>query len=55
MPSEASIYAACHPAAGDALYYVASGNGGHIFSATLKQHDSAIEKYLLKPTTIIDP
>lgn len=45
-PSKADIAAALHPTAGDALYYVASGKGGHIFSATLKQHDVAIRQYL---------
>lgn len=49
MPSAASINAALHPAAGDALYYVASGTGGHVFSPTLSAHDTAIEKYLLAP------
>jgi UPF0755 protein len=49
VPSVASINAALHPAPGDALYYVANGNGSHIFSATLKAHDIAIEKYLLSP------
>lgn len=45
MPSRSSLYAALHPAAGDALYYVATGRGGHTFSATLKAHDMAIDKY----------
>jgi UPF0755 protein len=56
MPSGASIQAALHPAAGDALYYVASGNGGrHVFSATLQQHDAAIDRYLLAPRVCVSP
>ncbi|QLH43442.1 MAG: endolytic transglycosylase MltG [Coxiellaceae bacterium] len=49
MPSASSITAALHPAAGDALYYVATGVGGHAFSNTLKAHDVAIKQYLLRP------
>lgn len=49
VPSASSLYAALHPASGDALFYVANGRGSHIFSATLKDHDVAIDKYLLAP------
>ena len=49
MPAVASIYAALHPTATDALYYVANRKGGHIFSQTLQAHDVAIKKYLLAP------
>lgn len=45
MPSAASIYAALHPAAGDALYYVAQGDGSHRFSATYPEHLEAVQKY----------
>lgn len=55
VPAEASIVAALHPAAGDALYYVASGNGGHIFSATLQQHDAAILQYLAVKKSLLKP
>lgn len=47
MPGEASIYAALHPAPGKVLYFVAKGDGSHVFSDTLKQHDAAIRKYQL--------
>jgi len=50
MPDAASVQAAVHPTAGDALYYVAKGDGSHVFSVTLKQHDAAIKKYLLNPS-----
>lgn len=45
MPGISSINAALHPAMNDALYYVAKGDGSHIFSRTLKQHDQAIKEY----------
>jgi len=47
LPGKASIEAALHPAAGDALYFVARGNGTHQFSATLSEHDAAVRKYQL--------
>lgn len=48
MPSEQSLWAALHPAKTKSLYFVARGDGSHSFSTTLKQHDVAIEKYLIK-------
>jgi len=45
MPSAASIYAALHPSFGDALYYVAQGDGSHWFSATYPEHVQAVQKY----------
>jgi UPF0755 protein len=42
-PGEASIEAALYPdSACKALYFVASGDGGHVFSVSLKEHLSAI-------------
>ncbi len=55
IPSAASINAALHPAAGTALYYVATGYGGHVFSNTLQQQDAAIAKYLLRPRFDLAP
>lgn len=48
MPGRKAIYAALHPAEGDALYFVARGDGSHVFSATLKEHNNAVIKYQLK-------
>ena len=48
LPGRAAIHAALHPAAGDALYFVARGDGGHVFSATLAEHEQAVRKYQLR-------
>ena len=49
LPSVESIEAALHPADGDSLYFVATGEDGrHKFSATLKEHNQAVRRYQLK-------
>ncbi|HMM76887.1 MAG TPA: endolytic transglycosylase MltG [Gammaproteobacteria bacterium] len=45
MPGEAAIAAALHPAPGDALYFVARGDGSHVFSATLDAHNAAVHEH----------
>jgi UPF0755 protein len=45
MPGLASLYAALHPAATDALYFVAKGDGSSHFSKSLEEHDRAVTKY----------
>jgi len=47
MPGEASIEAALHPAPGDSLYFVGKGDGSHVFSKTLEQHNAAVRRYQL--------
>jgi UPF0755 protein len=47
LPGRAAIRAALHPAAGNALYFVAKGDGTHQFSATLAEHNAAVRKYIL--------
>ncbi len=47
LPGRAAIHAALHPAAGDSLYFVAKGDGGHCFSATLEEHNQAVRRYQL--------
>lgn len=47
MPGLASLHAALHPDEGDALYFVARGDGSHQFSSTLEQHNRAVIKYQL--------
>lgn len=48
MPGREALQAAVHPAAGDALYFVALGDGSgrHVFSATLDEHNAAVRQYL---------
>lgn len=48
LPGRAAIQAALHPAVGNALYFVARGDGGHVFSATLEAHNRAVREYQLK-------
>lgn len=48
LPGRASIHAALHPAEGADLYFVARGDGGHVFSTTLAQHEAAVRKYQLQ-------
>ncbi|ROR32629.1 endolytic transglycosylase MltG [Inmirania thermothiophila] len=45
MPGLDAIRAVLHPAPGDALYFVARGDGTHVFSATLAEHRRAVARY----------
>jgi len=45
MPGKASLLAAVRPAATKALYFVARGDGSSQFSATLDEHNRAVNKY----------
>lgn len=45
MPGKASLDAAVRPAATDALYFVARGDGSSEFSATLPAHNRAVNQY----------
>jgi len=45
MAGLASIQAALHPAADNALYFVARGDGSSQFSRTLDEHNRAVNKY----------
>lgn len=47
MPGRAALLAATHPAPGDALYFVARGDGSHVFTSNLADHSRAVAKYQL--------
>ncbi len=42
-----AIHAALNPVDGDELYFVARGDGSHVFSATLSEHNQAVRRYQL--------
>lgn len=48
MPGEGALLAAVQPAAGESLYFVANGSGGHVFSKTLREHNNAVREYQLR-------
>lgn len=48
MPGWAAIEAALNPDQTEYLYFVADGSGGHYFSKTLQEHESAVDRYILK-------
>jgi UPF0755 protein len=44
-PGREAIAAVLDPAETDALYYVADGTGGHVFSRTLQEHNANAERW----------
>lgn len=48
MPGKDALLAVLHPADGNALYFVARGDGSHHFSSTLKEHNRAVDRYQRK-------
>ncbi|UTF60555.1 endolytic transglycosylase MltG [Gilvimarinus sp. DA14] len=48
LPGEGALHASMHPEAGDELYFVAKGDGTHVFSATLEEHNKAVRDYQLQ-------
>ncbi|MFM8443735.1 MAG: endolytic transglycosylase MltG [Methylococcus sp.] len=45
LPGRQAIHAALHPAEGASLYFVARGDGTHVFSATLEEHERAVNQF----------
>lgn len=48
MPGQSAIHAVLHPEKGDSLYFVSRGDGSHVFSATLKEHNVAVDTFQRK-------
>lgn len=46
LPSKKAIEAAMHPDNAKNIYFVATGNGGHKFTASLEDHNRAVQEYL---------
>jgi UPF0755 protein len=45
LPGLPAIRAALHPDNGTSLYFVARGDGTHVFSTTLEEHQRAVEQF----------
>jgi UPF0755 protein len=48
MPGKPALEAALHPAPGNDLYFVADGNGRHVFASTLEAHNRNVDCYQRK-------
>ncbi|MBD9441136.1 endolytic transglycosylase MltG [Pseudomonas sp. PDM04] len=48
MVGREAIHAALNPVAGNSLYFVARGDGSHVFSDDLDAHNSAVREFQLK-------
>lgn len=47
LPGSAALAAATQPRQGEALYFVARGDGSHAFSKTLDEHEENVRRYQL--------
>lgn len=47
-----SLAAAFNPDSGSAIYFVADGGGGHVFNASLKEHNAAVRRFQARRTAL---
>ncbi|HBG52573.1 MAG TPA: aminodeoxychorismate lyase, partial [Gammaproteobacteria bacterium] len=45
LVGRAALEAAAHPAPGRAVFFVSRGDGTHVFSETLEEHNRAVNCY----------
>jgi UPF0755 protein len=55
MAGAESLHAALHPVDTKALYFVGRGDGAHVFSETLADHNKAVVKYQLNGRPLKPP
>jgi UPF0755 protein len=48
MPGQEALHAALHPDESDNIYFVARGDGSHVFSPSLQAHNLAVDQYQRK-------
>ena len=48
LPGAQAVYASMHPDPGSELYFVAKGDGTHVFSDTLEAHNDAVRHYQIQ-------
>jgi UPF0755 protein len=48
MPGLASLHAALNPDQSDNVYFVAAGDGSHVFTSNLADHERAVSSFLRK-------
>ncbi len=55
MPGASAVRAAATPAQGTAMFFVADGRGGHVFSDTLEAHNRAVQDLLRRQRAANQP
>ena len=48
MPGREALEAAVNPKPGSSLYFVARGDGSHVFSDSLREHNNAVREYQIR-------
>ncbi|GGD03958.1 aminodeoxychorismate lyase [Halopseudomonas salina] len=48
MPGRGALEAAVNPKSGTSLYFVARGDGSHVFSDSLREHNRAVQQYQIR-------